>query len=247
MSWVRVMTAIITHAKQNEASTGFACDPLGLWLAGLCWAHQNKTDGRIPRHMLPVLRPTTRKAGVAAAALVEVGLWEETDDGWRIHDYLDYQQSSEEIREISEKRAAAGRKGGTAKRNDSVSSESKVVVKPERLDRARVKVRRESEERIFAAWVKATDRTPQTVFDDRRRRVVEKALKLMPFDDVLDAVRGVRHSEHHMSNRQWSELKVVLRDAGQIEAFRDLEREYRRAPSGASGADVLAAIERTAA
>ncbi|MFN2346098.1 MAG: hypothetical protein ABR616_10330 [Dermatophilaceae bacterium] len=42
-----------------------------------------------------------------AARLVTARLWTETDDGYRIHDWADYQDLS-----LSEKRAAAGRKGG---------------------------------------------------------------------------------------------------------------------------------------
>ena len=55
--------------------------------------------------------------GPIVCALVDAGLWEETEGGWNIHDYLDYQPSRYEVlkqrREISKQRSKAGSKGVT--------------------------------------------------------------------------------------------------------------------------------------
>jgi hypothetical protein len=47
---------------------------------------------------------------VECAELVERGLWRTDGNGWRIHDWAEYQEMT-----LSEKRAEAGRKGGQAK------------------------------------------------------------------------------------------------------------------------------------
>ena len=46
--------------------------------------------------------------------LVEAGLWEEVPGGYRVHDYLDYQPSKDEVITEREKKREAGRKGGLA-------------------------------------------------------------------------------------------------------------------------------------
>ena len=49
----------------------------------LMWSAEQGTDGRIPRHMLPLLHPNG--ATVAdAEALVRVGLWEADGDDYRV-------------------------------------------------------------------------------------------------------------------------------------------------------------------
>ncbi len=101
------------------------------------------------------------------------------------------------------------------------------LVKSSRFDQSATNLRRANEQVVFDAWIEATDRTSQTTFDDKRRHVVRRALGWKPLGDVIAAVRGVRHSSHHMSNRQYSELRVVLRDVAQIENFAELDREHQ--------------------
>ncbi|MGA8330413.1 MAG: hypothetical protein WB777_14085 [Mycobacterium sp.] len=44
--------------------------------------------------------------------LLEKNLWEISENGWKIHDYHDYQPTAEEAKAITEKRKEAGRRGG---------------------------------------------------------------------------------------------------------------------------------------
>lgn len=83
---------------------------------------------------------------------------------------------------------------------------------------------RADEQAVFDAWIAATRRTPQTQFDAARRKSIRKGLDLAGLDACLSAVRGVARSEHHMKLPQYSEPRVVLRDAGQIEHFASLDR-----------------------
>lgn len=84
---------------------------------------------------------------------------------------------------------------------------------------------------VFDAWTTSTGRTGSRL-DPKRRKVITAALRSYPLDDVLDAVRGWQHSPHHRGENDrrtvYNDLELLLRDASQIEKFRDLQR---RAPS----------------
>jgi hypothetical protein len=59
------------------------------------------------------------KAGASgrklAARLVDVELWETTNDGWRIHDWLKYNPTREQAKALANARRAAGKRGGESK------------------------------------------------------------------------------------------------------------------------------------
>ncbi|WP_159107490.1 hypothetical protein [Streptomyces rubrogriseus] len=67
-----------------------------LHVSAICWCAENLTDGRISDRELALV---TRVRGVKATAkqLEDAGLWDRTDDGWQIHDYLDYNPSREQV------------------------------------------------------------------------------------------------------------------------------------------------------
>jgi hypothetical protein len=68
------------------------------------------TDGFIPKAALGTFHGTPKDA----ALLVEVGLWDESDGGWEIHDWHDYQPTTEENQKRSERaRKAASKRWGT--------------------------------------------------------------------------------------------------------------------------------------
>lgn len=86
---------------------------------------------------------------------------------------------------------------------------------------------------VFDAWVEATGKNPNAVkFSKERQSLINRRLKEWPIEDLLDAVKGWRHSPHHRgeNDRQtvYNDLDLLLRNAKNIERFRDLERESRR-------------------
>jgi hypothetical protein len=107
MPWFKVDDSFHAHPKV------LATDPaaLGLWVVAGAWSSANLTDGFVPDHALPRLLPDS---ATLARALVTAGLWRKVRGGHQFHDWSDFQPSSKEVREIREKRAAAGRKGGVA-------------------------------------------------------------------------------------------------------------------------------------
>lgn len=102
---------------------------------------------------------------------------------------------------------------------------------------------------VFDAWVASVGRTTRTVLSPERRRLIIKQLKDYPVEDLVDAVRGWRHSAHHRGENDrstvYNDLELLLRDAKHIEMFRDLERDPpgRPVPKGMKG--IAAWLERT--
>src|SRR5699024_4664713 len=78
--------------------------------SALSWVSETRSFGDIPAPMLAMWQGTAEEA----AELVEVGLWKSTRDGWAMHDWNDHQTPGDKVKQTSERRAAAGRKGGKA-------------------------------------------------------------------------------------------------------------------------------------
>lgn len=81
--------------------------------------------------------------------------------------------------------------------------------------------------RVFDAWRESTGKE-RTVMDPKRRRLIQSRLKEFPVEDLVDAVRGWRHSPFHCGQndhaKTYNDLGLLLRDAAHVEQFRDLER-----------------------
>jgi hypothetical protein len=75
------------HPKQLKAGP-LAC---WLWLCGLAYACRHATDGLLPAEAIPTLCPD---AVAQAERLVDVGLWDRVEGGFRIHDFLDWNDSA---------------------------------------------------------------------------------------------------------------------------------------------------------
>lgn len=89
--WVKIDDAAPLHPKLLDAGAEAAW----LWVAGLAHANRHTTDGRIEgRHLAALYPPLGSKARRLARKLVEIGLWIECGDGYRIHDYEEYQEQA---------------------------------------------------------------------------------------------------------------------------------------------------------
>lgn len=87
--WFRVDDSFADHPKVLCVSTA----AVGLWTKAGAWSARHLTDGRVPRTALAALGGTTTQAG----QLVQAGLWDAVEDGWRFHDWGDYQPTGTEI------------------------------------------------------------------------------------------------------------------------------------------------------
>lgn len=99
MVWFRVNDGLFSSRKWTKTSS----KARGLWTTSGSWCAFNLTDGNVPRNMLRALGGTP----AAAQNLVDVGLWDETEDGWSFHDWKDYNPLREDV--LRERAAAAAR------------------------------------------------------------------------------------------------------------------------------------------
>ncbi len=97
--WIKVDDGFISHPKVLTAAGLVGRYGLGrvvaLWLKGLSYAGRYQTDGFLPNEFVR----TSDEIGTVfvTKALLEVGLWERADGGYRIHDYHDYNPRAEKI------------------------------------------------------------------------------------------------------------------------------------------------------
>ena len=107
MAWIKIDDQFRNHPKV------LAAGPLASWLyvCSLTFAGQYLTDGHIPSTMLGMLAAVDN-AQELADRLVDVGLWEEVEGGYQIHDFTEYNPTREEVRGVRAARAEAGRRGG---------------------------------------------------------------------------------------------------------------------------------------
>jgi hypothetical protein len=118
MAWVRIDDDFHAHPKVQQA--WHAC-PTSIGLHALAMSHCARylTDGHVSQSFAKTCLPGAAGRKRAVGALVAAGLWVPQDGGWQIHDYLDFNPSREQVlsdrAELSEVRAAAGRKGAKAR------------------------------------------------------------------------------------------------------------------------------------
>lgn len=108
--WVKVDDHFDEHPKWADAPG----DSIALWLAALAWCNRNdSTEGYIPALKLQG-RVHVRNLKRTIEDLVARQAFRPARGGYLIHDYAEFQQP-EKVKEIREKRAAAGRKGAATR------------------------------------------------------------------------------------------------------------------------------------
>lgn len=93
-TWIKVYNSLPAHPKIIEAGDRAAW----LFICGLCYCNEHLTDGFIPEASLPAIALGMTRAPRAAGRLVDVGLWHAVQRGWQVHQYEEYQRTSDEIR-----------------------------------------------------------------------------------------------------------------------------------------------------
>ncbi len=88
MGWVRVDDSFYDHPKLIGLD---ACE-IGLWVIMLAWSNRYMTDGHLPTAAVRRFQHDQEPA-----LLVAAGLWKETETGFEIHDYLEYQPSAAQV------------------------------------------------------------------------------------------------------------------------------------------------------
>jgi hypothetical protein len=93
MAWLRIDDRVRTHPKVAQAGPAASW----LWLCGICYCREHLTDGWIPAQAVATLAMNLTSPKKHAARLVTVGLWEQEADGYRVHDFLDWNPAKAEV------------------------------------------------------------------------------------------------------------------------------------------------------
>lgn len=90
MPWFKVDDQLHSHPKWRVLSK----PARALWTTAGSWAAAQPDDGYIPGFMLAALDGKPREA----AELVSAGLWKPEVEGWRFHDWLEFQPSAAQVK-----------------------------------------------------------------------------------------------------------------------------------------------------
>jgi hypothetical protein len=95
MSWVKLDTGIF----RNPKVVTIGADAKLLYIAGICYAGDNLTDGLIPNNAIPILgaEANVKNTKRATAELVAAGLWIPFAAGFEVHDYLKHNSRSHDV------------------------------------------------------------------------------------------------------------------------------------------------------
>lgn len=94
MSYAQFHDGFYRNLKVRRAGSSAAW----MWAASIGYANEHLTDGFVPVEVLSELSDVDSKPRLKLAAkLVEVGLWEVVEGGWRIHDFLKWNFSREQV------------------------------------------------------------------------------------------------------------------------------------------------------
>jgi len=108
VTWIKLDDKMADHPKFYALGDDYEAG-LAVYVAGLCFCGAHLTDGVIPKVRAHTLTPSARRL---APKLVEIGLWHDNGDGYRVHDFLDYNPPREKVmaeREATRERVAKWR------------------------------------------------------------------------------------------------------------------------------------------
>ena len=106
--WFRLNGNFAEHPKVMDLSDR----AFRLHVAALCHATRNLTDGFLSELAVKVACALAKATRRHVVELRDAGLWIGVDGGWEIKDYVVYNPPAETLKELSDKRREAGRKGG---------------------------------------------------------------------------------------------------------------------------------------
>lgn len=105
-----------------------------LTVTAWAWCVELRTDGHLPKGMVPALTraPQGRQLQRIICELVAAELWHDRGDRFEVHDFLDYNMSSDQYEARARAGASGGRTSGESRRTKSkalASSDSKQVLR----------------------------------------------------------------------------------------------------------------------
>ena len=91
LPWVRLDSTFPANVKILQLIDDKKHRAINVYTFSLAWSGHQGTDGIIPTYALRMVHGTKADADT----LVQAGLWDAYDNGWKIHDWDTYQPSPE--------------------------------------------------------------------------------------------------------------------------------------------------------
>lgn len=142
MTWAKLDDAFPEHPKIDRLSDG----AFRLHVQGICWSCKLLTDGFIPEDRVARLTPRYKASQLKELLVVHPphkhSVWEQVDGGYRIHDFLAFQQSAAKVEEdrlkaaerMRRNRERSGERSGEPPSNGSGEVRPPVRPTPSRPD-----------------------------------------------------------------------------------------------------------------
>jgi hypothetical protein len=111
MPWVKLDDRFPSHRKIALLSDR----AFRLHVSAMCWCAENLTDGNISDRELALVA-NVRSIKATAQQLQDAGLWDRSEGGWVIHDYLDSNPSRDQV--LAERKKNAARQEAFRKRRN---------------------------------------------------------------------------------------------------------------------------------
>lgn len=108
MSWAKLDDRFWANRKIRAAWRACRAS-IGLHVMAIAYCAQNETDGHVDADLVAMLLPVSKERDSAVGALTDAGLWTPDEDGWAVHDYLDFNESRAEADERRRKDSARKR------------------------------------------------------------------------------------------------------------------------------------------
>jgi len=231
MSWAKIDDRANEHKKQLKAGAE-AC---WMWTCGLMYANrQDARDGFIPEEALFMLYRFSNPEQLAAK-LVEVGLWDVVEGGWKVHNFHKWNLSKEQRdlelaagRERAAKSYAKKKKSSTEEASDSTGEENmkKNVSSGSGVEGIYSSSSFETGDsrseaiKVFEAWKTDTGHT-SAVFDQKREaRIKARLAQGFTVEQLIKAIKNRKNDPWLMgvtSDRVYDGIETLFRDAAQVE------------------------------
>lgn len=108
MSWANIDDQSTFHAKVIRAGNA----AWGALCRLLAWSSAHGTDGKVPADLVAIVATDAERDRLVAVCLLE-----KIEEGFEIHDFLDWNMSAKDVASTRRKRAKAGRIGGLRSRS----------------------------------------------------------------------------------------------------------------------------------
>lgn len=108
MPWAKFDDRLHTHRKIMQIDN----DAMAVWVCSVTYCAENLTDGFLTEGEADRLLALRNAPKQIVKQLLQVCLWENAANGYRVHDFLDYNPSREDALKLKDERAAAGSVGG---------------------------------------------------------------------------------------------------------------------------------------